>query len=32
MNSVDALGEGNKSLYAVSPDPFLHIAFGKGFS
>ena len=24
------VGEGNKSLYAMSPDPFLCVAFGKG--
>ena len=24
------VGEGNKSLYAMSPDPFLRVTFGKG--
>ena len=26
------VGEGNKSLNAMSPDPFLSIAFGKGLA
>ena len=33
MNTGDFhqnVGEGNKSLYAMSPDPFLRVAFGKG--
>ena len=33
MNTGDFhqnVGEGNMSLYAMSPDPFLRVTFGKG--